>query len=150
MLSCTSFFFPQKTCISRPYCICINITIFPTLIESVLNSICYAIRISSWKLTKKLYRGSSLSTIFGILKKSYYSKIVLLGTTQLISTSTNFTTQQSHQYEFYTYSTKIRTSGNRTSGDRTSGGPPVPFKNRSYEVTVLIYNNTLCQCCFLE
>ena len=27
------------------------------------------------------YRGSSLSTIFGILKKSYYAKFVLLGTT---------------------------------------------------------------------
>ncbi len=41
------------------------------------------------------YRGSSLSTIFGIWKKSYYAKFVLVGTTQPISTSTNFTTQQS-------------------------------------------------------
>ena len=28
-----------------------------------------------------LYRGSSLSTIFGILKKSYYAKFVLVSTT---------------------------------------------------------------------
>ena len=28
-----------------------------------------------------IYRGSSLSTIFGILKKSYYVKFVLVGTT---------------------------------------------------------------------
>ena len=44
---------------------------------------------------ESLYRGSSLSTIFGILKKTYYAKIVLVSTTQPISTSTNFTTQQS-------------------------------------------------------
>ena len=44
------------------------------------------------------YRGSSLSTIFGILKKSYYAKFVLVSTTQPISTSTNFTTQQFPQY----------------------------------------------------
>ena len=42
-----------------------------------------------------VYRGSSLSTIFGILKKSYYAKFVLVSTTQPISTSTNFATQQS-------------------------------------------------------
>ena len=49
---------------------------------------------------------------------------------QLSSTQTefnyyDFTNKKCHQYDFYTYSTKIRTSGNRTSGDRTSGGPPV-------------------------
>ena len=34
---------------------CINIDIFPTLIESILNSICYYdIRMNSWKLTKTL------------------------------------------------------------------------------------------------
>ena len=51
----------------------------------------------NWFLEKVVYRGSSLSTIFGILKKSYYAKFVLVSTTQPISTSTNFTTQQFHQ-----------------------------------------------------
>ena len=39
-----------------------------------------------------LLQGSSLSTIFGILKKSYYAKFVLVSTKYPISTSTNFTT----------------------------------------------------------
>ena len=38
-----------------------------------------------------LLQGSSLSTIFGILKKSYYAKFVLVSTKYPISTSTNFT-----------------------------------------------------------
>ena len=37
------------------------------------------------------YRGSSLSTIFWTLKKSYYAKFVLVSTTYPISTSTDFT-----------------------------------------------------------
>ena len=71
------------------------------------------------------YRGSPLSTIFGTWKKQYYAKLVLLGTTQLISTSTNCTTQKFHQYYFYYIAIKNSTSGNRTSGNRTKRGPPV-------------------------
>ena len=71
------------------------------------------------------YRGSLLSTNFGILKKSYYVKFVLVSTTQPISTSTVYSTQKFHQYGFQYIALKNRTSGNRTTGDRTSRGPPV-------------------------
>ena len=72
------------------------------------------------------YRGSPLSTIFGIWKKSYYAKFVLVSTTQPISTSTVYSTQKFHQYGFQYIALKNRTSGNRTTGNRTSRGPPVP------------------------
>ena len=71
------------------------------------------------------YRGSPLSTIFGIWKKPYYAKFVLVSTTQPISTSTVYSTQKFHQYGFQYIALKNRTSGNRTTGDRTSRGPPV-------------------------
>ena len=92
---------------------------------------CYVILQRIWiRITFKNYTGSSLSMNFGILKKSYYAKFVLVSTTQPISTSTNLTTQQFHQSptstNFIPMATKIRISGNRTSGDRTSGGPAGP------------------------
>ena len=40
------------------------------------------------------YRGSPLCTIFGILKKTYYVKFVLVSTTQPISTSTVYSTSR--------------------------------------------------------
>ena len=74
---------------------------------------------------KKLYRGSPLSTIFGIWKKPYYVKFVLVSTTQSISTSTVYSTQKFHQYGVQYIALKNRTSGNRTTGNRTKGGPTV-------------------------
>ena len=47
---------------------------------------------SNLVVKNKYYRGSSLSTFFGIWKKLYYAKFVLVVTTWPISTSTNFTT----------------------------------------------------------
>ena len=76
-------------------------------------------------LLNYMYRGSPLSTIFGILKKPYYAKFVLVSTTYPISTSTVYSTQKFHQYGFQYIALKNRTSGNRTTGDRTSRGPPV-------------------------
>ena len=68
---------------------------------------------------KKVYQAKQcVTTALGIL---------IFGTN--ISAQTEFHqynfTNKFQQYEFYTYSTKIRTSGIRTSGDRTIGGPPV-------------------------
>ena len=50
-----------------------------------------------WQQDVVTQSGSSLSMIFGILKKSYYAKFVLVSTTQPISTSTNFTTYYVHR-----------------------------------------------------